>query len=414
MEELLQGFPVALKQVLVGGGRGVFAKRAVKSGEIILRSAPAGVSVHRKHYPLLCLSCLKFSEDIDQIFPHGCEACQTVYYCSEQCKKNDYPLHFAHCELLHSVEVDKDLKKEETSLVRLLFRMLARSSYAKLTAKKRACSGAEAEGENEEIGKISVPPACVRHVELMMEDNRLIAGYKRRKRQRLTAAKAFVKLLRTTSANAKSDSSDGCAASGRQLLPLVEQLTLCPSFQNVRKVERLLASGPLNEFALWDLEEEACGSGFFPGAGLINHSCIPSSAVQLEGTDLCFYATTDIEEGEEITQSYANLNGDGRLSRQENLMTSWGFVCKCIRCEYENYVKSNTGTIPNSVTKTQKIIEKFDRLHVCNCGGISCPLDRRGSRSVAPSHSCVGGEKTESPECDCNCYNLLRRSSAEV
>ena len=164
------------------------------------------------------------------------------------------PLHFAHCELLHSVEVDKNLKKEETSLVRLLFRMLARSSYAKLTAQKERAAVLKLKVKPI---KTSVPPACVRHVELMMEDNKSIAGYKRRKRQRLTAAKAFVKLLRTTFANAKSDSSDGCAASGRQLLTLVEQLTLCPSFQNVRKVERLLASGPLNEFALWDLEEEA-------------------------------------------------------------------------------------------------------------------------------------------------------------
>ena len=48
----------------------------------------------------------------------------------------------------------------------------------------------------------------------------------------------------------------------------------------------------------------------FPGGWLDKSQLHSFFAVQLEGTDLCFYATTDIEKGEEITQSYANLNGD--------------------------------------------------------------------------------------------------------
>ena len=186
----------------------------------------------------------------------------------------------------------------------------------------------------------------------------------------------------------------------RKLLTLADQIRMCPSFRNVKTVERLLASGPLNDFALWDLEGEACGCGFFPGAALINHSCVPSSAVQLEGTDLCFYATMDIEEGAEITQSYANLNGDGRYTRQENLTNSWDFVCKCIRCEYEKRIQENpVGTALEALKQKKDFIESFDRLHVCSCGGVSCPPSRRGSRPLPPG-------ETEGA-CNCNCFNLV-------
>ena len=60
------------------------------------------------------------------------------------------------------------------------------------------------------------------------------------------------------------------------------------------------------------MEGESCGCGFFPAGAMVNHSCVPSASVQLEGAEMCFYATRDMAAGEEVTQSYANLGGDGR------------------------------------------------------------------------------------------------------
>lgn len=116
MEELLKDYPVLLRKVSVGGGRGVFAKRFIKSGEKCFQSAPACMSVHRKHYPLFCLNCCKFSEDVDQQLRYRCELCKTAYYCSEQCKKSDYHLHFVHCEFLQAVEKDKKIEKRGNQL----------------------------------------------------------------------------------------------------------------------------------------------------------------------------------------------------------------------------------------------------------------------------------------------------------
>merc|ERR1711871_1488968 len=106
-----------------------------------------------------------------------------------------------------------------------------------------------------------------------MEDNKSVAGYKKRKRQRMLAANAFVKYLSTIATEDAKCNASGDDANynedddkpSRKLLTLADQIRMCPSFQNVKTVERLLASGPLNDFALWDLEGEACGCGFFPG-----------------------------------------------------------------------------------------------------------------------------------------------------
>jgi hypothetical protein len=34
-------------------------------------------------------------------------------------------------------------------------------------------------------------------------------------------------------------------------------------------------------------------------------------------------------------QAYANLFGEGKLSRRENLRENWGFDCGCARCQHE-------------------------------------------------------------------------------
>ena len=65
---------------------------------------------------------------------------------------------------------------------------------------------------------------------------------------------------------------------------------------------------------------------------------------------MVFYATRNLQVGEEITQSYANLGDDGRLTRMENIEVSWGLhVHACA-------VKSIVVVV---VMKVVVIIQKF-------------------------------------------------------
>ena len=74
----------------------------------------------------MCFCCKKFHEDTDMVLPFKCELCKTTYYCSKECMTKDLLYHAPHCHLLPIIDKDKHLKKEETSFVLLLLRLLSK------------------------------------------------------------------------------------------------------------------------------------------------------------------------------------------------------------------------------------------------------------------------------------------------
>ena len=361
-------------------GRGLYATRNIPQNELILSSPVAASSLHRKHLPFLCQNCFQYSEDDEMPFEIKCDACST-YYCSATCQKQDLSLHSSHCSLLLQISSTKALKKEESCHVRLVLRMLARCSR---------------------------DPNVLTSIQYMMKDNKKIPGYKRRKAQRDKAATFFVGMLpkdeffpdlnledvvAANSANSGETKTSTSTNTDTQVhtdpLSLTQQLRASPTFRSIAAVADYLSRGPPNEFAIFDQNGEGCGCAFFPLAALMNHSCKPSAAVQIEQTNMCFYATQEIQAGEQITQSYCNLKGDGRMSRMENIEESWGFKCQCIRCCIDSFESTGNGVATNPDT-LQALIQ-FDQEHMCSCGGVAVPFNRRGSRKG---------------NCQCNSVNL--------
>ena len=308
----------------------------------------------KRHYKLLCFGCKRFYESLKFTQQVQCEVCKTTFYCSLECMEADKIYHKPHCQLLPIIDKDKGLKKEETSFVILLLRLLSNLYH----------------NNNDDNNNKKKNFIQLKHILNMMQDNATVAGYKRRQKQRERAAKYFVTLLNNSSNNNNS---------------LDDMLKVHPQFLNVGVLTSILAAGPLNEFALFDVDGEAVGCGYFPLAAMANHSCIPTASVQMEGKDMVFYATRNLQVGEEITQSYANLGDDGRLTRMENIEVSWGFTCSCLRCK----IDSGSGGDESSCN----IIKNFDEANVCVCGGVIVPKARQGKR--------------EDDECKCNSYNLI-------
>ena len=305
-------------------GRGLVTARHVRAGETLLVSEPAAMSVHRKHLSLVCSACARF---------RARSALQTrctcgTYYCSDACCAADAPLHAPHCAALLSLSRDRALKKEEASLVRLLFSALARA------------------------GTLRPNAPTLDDTMTLMADHAAVKGFKRRRRQRIAAARAFVALQPPLRADHAAAAEEGCE--------LERQLLRSPIFRSVRAVEAILARGPLNEFGLCDIDGEAAGCGFYPSAAMANHSCVPTAAVRLERSSLVFIALTDLCAGTEVTFSYANLRGDGGVDRAENLELSWNFVCACERCR-----------LAPGPSAARSRVDAFDALHVCVCGNVS-------------------------------------------
>ena len=73
-------------------------------------------------------------------------------------------------------------------------------------------------------------------------------------------------------------------------------------------------------------------------AALTNHSCQPNVRARLAGTqcapEIAFTALRDISAGEEIFVSYIDA-GQSFAARRERLTATYGFHCRCARCQRE-------------------------------------------------------------------------------
>ena len=397
METLLKDCPhLSLETNAATKQRKIVCKKEIKFGDLIFRSKIAAATLHRKHYQLMCFSCKRFHEDLNSPLPVRCEVCRCTYYCSSKCLERDIALHSPHCHLLHLINSDKNLKKEETSFVLLLLRLLSRLSLKKMIRMQH-----QEQTVHEEAATF-LDGINLTHILSMMKDHNGVSGFKRRAKQRKKAATYFVNLMRSQKQCKETKPLPNTGYFRKTTIN--QQLEVLPDFLSVKNCVNILASGPLNEFALFDVDGEAVGCGYFPLAAMCNHSCVPTASVQIEGEYMTFYATKDICAGEEITQSYANLGDDGKLTRQENIQASWGFVCKCLRCEVEKHMfdedtmsaLSQGNDESEAVNKWRysfETLKEFDAANVCSCGAVVVPDTKRGKRA--------------GDSCQCNCFNLI-------
>lgn len=74
-------------------------------------------------------------------------------------------------------------------------------------------------------------------------------------------------------------------------------------------------------------------TGLWPWAAYVNHSCCFNATKEHAGDLMILRAVRDIKKGEEIFHAY-DVHPD-HDTRQENLMTTWGFHCACALCKAE-------------------------------------------------------------------------------
>ena len=470
LEELLAPFPVELRQVSTSvggaGGRAVVCSRAVGAGELLLRSRAVGATCHRRHEPHVCACCLRFSEDAELPVAcgGGCDGACGVWYCSAVCAHADGARHAAHCGMLARARRTKSIKKEEYSFVRLLLRMLGVCAAYRSKAsdgggvggsggsifavgKRSDSGGGDAFDGNFEDGLEKsdsyAPSGGLEHVMALMADEASIPGFKRRQRQREGAVKAFLALLPATALSAttaghggvKSAASDVAAAAavaageeegggglaGTQrcerdaVALLTRQLRWCPEFLSSRTLVALLSRQPLNEFGVCYIDGETVGGVCFPAAAMLNHSCVPSAALQLERqATVAFYATRDLALGEEVTFCYTGAIARGissagdddeddvkALTRQELLQESWGIACCCDRCRLDDAGRASsigqTGDGPALAALRAKITA-FDQHAMCEaCRCFKVPDARRWG----------GGAGGHEEICGCGTFHAL-------
>eukprot|EP01135_Chromosphaera_perkinsii_P004964 Nk52_evm8s307 gene=Nk52_evmTU8s307 len=89
------------------------------------------------------------------------------------------------------------------------------------------------------------------------------------------------------------------------------------------------------------------GRGVYPVAALLNHSCDPNCAIRYDADTrkLIIYAIKPIMRGDELVHAYTLPNGYREERRMDILLRSYGFVCKCERCEKTSLLKGNDTSV---------------------------------------------------------------------
>ncbi|KAK0194093.1 hypothetical protein F5146DRAFT_1034215 [Armillaria mellea] len=125
----------------------------------------------------------------------------------------------------------------------------------------------------------------------------------------------------------------------RKAAQAVPDFYACVTVDTVRAI---LGRDQGNAFGLYDMstsgDSEMLGFAMYIKASYFNHDCFPNVRKQREGRSMHFYATRDIEAGEELCISYIDAS-DPVEKRREELARDWYFTCLCRRCENEPDVK---------------------------------------------------------------------------
>ncbi|OUM61059.1 hypothetical protein PIROE2DRAFT_13055 [Piromyces sp. E2] len=95
-----------------------------------------------------------------------------------------------------------------------------------------------------------------------------------------------------------------------------------------------------NSFGIWNSKGKCIGRIVYPFASYFNHSCRNNCYPIQYKNHIYFYASKDIEKGDEVNFSYIDTNGVSIKERQAHLLKDYYFKCQCdLCCEEEKYIK---------------------------------------------------------------------------
>lgn len=86
--------PVEVRDHGDGRGRGLFASRAIASGEVYFRASPFAAVAMQEWLRNVCVGCMAFTPTVSM--PVSC-GCGCTHYCSAKCRARDAQRHAIEC-----------------------------------------------------------------------------------------------------------------------------------------------------------------------------------------------------------------------------------------------------------------------------------------------------------------------------
>ncbi|KAF5829055.1 hypothetical protein DUNSADRAFT_16639 [Dunaliella salina] len=133
--------------------------------------------------------------------------------------------------------------------------------------------------------------------------------------------------------------------------------------------------------------------GLWPHFSLLNHSCLPTCVHYVVGSTMVVRAVRDVPAGEELTVSYLGREDFSPASARSRLLEErFGFTCRCPRCQLESCLSSETAQLLQKVSRDCKInlgptflstIEEQDRKGLAQVGSALTAWSRQLQPALA-------------------------------
>lgn len=299
---------VELLETQDGKGRGIFATRNIRQGELILgESAPLATIppmeklslIHTGKVCSLCGNSLGHSDHFVMMNGLDCNGCNAVW-CGRNCKKRD----IAHAPLKHVKG-----KGQFTDV----------SGWSKF---EKCCM------ENVFVAAYSVGIiyatgiASKKDEDHVMRNFNLLAQISQRSR---TQASDSTNVGGTFDASSGADATEDPEPMWKQAYAYFKE-----AFPKSEEVDFETFLTYVGKFNINQLSGQ-----IYPLYSFINHDCEPNVRYEIDDKlRLKVFARKPIKKGNELLTTYVNPLHGVKLRRRE-LRVNWGFLCRCDRCTKE-------------------------------------------------------------------------------
>ncbi|KAG1722630.1 uncharacterized protein EDB91DRAFT_202837 [Suillus paluster] len=284
-------------RVSATSGRGLWAKKLIKAGSIIISLRPHSFALGSQYLDSHCSTCAA----VPNSGLLRCTGCRTVWYCNATCQTNDWLLHRLECSALRNWA--KSAPSKNLSVPSDAVRCLGRILWQK-----------RQEGFDSSWSKEIDALQSHRHYlqPRVVENNTHLAH----------------SLVRYLGLSSPRELSKFGILSAGDLTDLISRFVT-------------------NTFALTSPSLTPVGVSVSPLVALFNHSCDPgavivfprSSRKPTEEPQMQVIALRDISPNEEILTSYVDTTLPRSL-RQAALKETYDFTCQCEVCHHDNKIDS--------------------------------------------------------------------------
>jgi hypothetical protein len=316
-------------------GRFAVANRRVAAGETVLRTTPYAAAVYDVLFAKICQRCFTHRPGLLTLAV-PCAGCSATWYCSQDCRSSDEPLHAIECAPLGRAleDIGTSYDVDQRTEIRLVLRILSRAML-----------------EWRDPARLQPPDATP--ARWTFSDYLLLSDGRARLPSRIL----------------------------RALHPLAEHLFALGPWRTVSdagQILNVLLKARENTFTIPLARSVSAGSGVYLDASLFNHSCQPTLGIfPVPGSSaLEFVALDDLAEGDMFTLDYVGY-GDLR-ERRTYLIDSFGFLCDCHRCRREE----QGDTAGHEMWRAERSCAKPD------CPGFAVPRPPRDGGFGAPARVC--------------------------